>query len=74
MTPGIALFAITALFPAMTGPFPADRARVMTVMLCGGGSAAVPLGSGAPAGDGSAPCCAKGCHSSCSRKRIDRAQ
>ncbi|QUM71428.1 hypothetical protein [Sphingopyxis granuli] len=74
MTPSPLLFALSALIPAMTGPLPGTSQRMLAVMLCGGGATSVPLGGQAPAGDTPAPCCAKGCHNSRSRKQIDRAQ
>ena len=67
------LFAALALVPAMAGPLAAAE-RNLEVALCSGGSMSLPLG-GAPAPEeGSKPCCAKGCHSSSSRKRFDRPQ
>jgi hypothetical protein len=69
-----ALFAAAALLPAMTGPIGGAQQASLQVLLCGGGAMSIPIeGSPAPQ-DGSAPCCAKGCHSSSSRKRLDRAQ
>lgn len=69
-----ALFAAIALVPAMTGPLGGAEAQSLRLALCGGGAVSIPLeGSPAPQ-DGTAPCCAKGCHSSSSRKRLDRAQ
>ena len=69
-----ALFAAVALLPAMTGPLGGAQQASLQVLLCGGGAMSLPLeGSPAP-GEGTAPCCAKGCHSSSSRKRLDRAQ
>lgn len=66
------LLALVALVPAMTGPIAAQQGAAI-VALCGGGSISIPLG-GAPApGDGNAPCCAKGCHSGQSRKRLGHA-
>jgi len=69
----IASLAILVLVPAMTGPIPAASASALDVALCGGGSLSIPLNTPAP-GNGSSPCCAKGCHGSSSRKRLDRAQ
>jgi len=67
-------FAIIALVPAMTLNPVASQARAMQVPLCGGGVLSVPLsGQGLPGGD-NAPCCAKGCHTGSSRKRLDKSQ
>lgn len=67
------LIAGAALIPAMTGPIAAERGREAIVALCGGGTMSVPLEGPAIPGDGSSPCCAKGCHSGQSRKRLSRA-
>jgi hypothetical protein len=68
------LFAALALLPAMTGPIGGAEQASLQVLLCGGGAMSTPLeGSPAPR-DGTAPCCAKGCHSSSSRRRLDHAQ
>jgi hypothetical protein len=57
----------------MTGPLAAAE-RSLEVVLCSGGSVSLPLDGAPSPEDESRPCCAKGCHSSSSRKRIDRAQ
>ena len=74
MPPGM-LFAAAALLPAMTGSPVAEQARggVLALALCNGGSVTVPLG-GERQGRGTAPCCAKGCHTSDKRRRIDPEQ
>lgn len=69
----LASFAILALLPAMTGPLAAAD-RSLEVALCNGGSLSIPLRGNPAPEDGSKPCCAKGCHSSSCRKRVDRAQ
>lgn len=69
----IALIAGLALIPAMIGPLP-TRAQQLKIALCGGGSASVPLGGNGGPGNGSSPCCAKGCHGGQTRKRLDRTQ
>jgi len=67
-------FALLALVPAMTLNPVATQARAMEVPLCSGGVLSVPLsGQNAPGG-GDAPCCAKGCHTGSSRKRLDKSQ
>jgi hypothetical protein len=69
-----ALFAAVALLPAMTGPLGGAERTSLQMLLCGGGAVSLPL-DGLPAPkDGTAPCCAKGCHSPSCRKRFDRAQ
>jgi len=62
-----------ALLPAMFGPLPA-QAKQLAVSLCGGGTLDIPLGGGNGPTKGTTPCCAKGCHSGQSRKRLDRSQ
>jgi hypothetical protein len=77
MTPPTLLFAAAALIPAMTAPAEGtpqlSAAGALLVALCNGGTMMLPLtpGSQPPA---SSPCCAKGCHGSDKRKRIDRKQ
>lgn len=67
------LLATLALIPAIVGP-PQSGSRTIVVTLCEGGAMTIPLG-GAPSGpEGKGACCEKGCHSSSSRKRLDRAQ
>ena len=68
-----AALALLALLPAMTGPLAAAE-RSLEVALCNGGSLSLPLGGTPAPAEGSRPCCAKGCHSSSSRKRFDRTQ
>ena len=76
------LFAMLALLPAVTGPPPAQIAATntentasgsITLALCNGGKVSVPLQGGPPA-RGTAPCCAKGCHSAEKRRKLDRKQ
>lgn len=69
----LALFGLLALVPAVTGPAPA-RAQTLAMALCGGGTVTVPVTPAGAPGMPQGPCCAKGCHSSSSRKRIDKAQ
>lgn len=72
MSVALPFAALVALIPAILGP-PHDGGGALTLALCGGGSLAVEMpGDPAPQPDGQP--CAKGCHSGCSRKRIDRAQ
>lgn len=70
-----AAFALLALLPAAFGTGPA-AARTLTMAICTGDGVVrtveVPLG-GAPEPAPDKPCCNKGCHSSCSRKRSLRA-
>jgi len=69
MSPAAILLAAVSLLPAITGPVAAGRGNEAMVALCGGGAIPIPL-DGAPApGEGSNPCCAKGCHSGQSRKK-----
>lgn len=70
----LALLGTLALLPAMIGPLEAE-ARDIVAPLCGGGVMNVPVGSSdQPPGPPQGPCCAKGCHSGSSRKRLDRSQ
>lgn len=73
MSGRLSLFAALALLPAMVGPLPA-AAQSLTVALCNGGSLTIPAGGSAPLGGSQGPCCAKGCHSGQSRKRLDKSQ
>lgn len=77
MTPPALAFAAAALIPAMTAPAEGapqlSAAGEMLVALCNGGAIALPLGPGSPP-PAAAPCCAKGCHGSDKRKRLDRKQ
>ena len=67
------LLGTLALLPAMLGPLDAQE-RSLALALCGGGTLFVHVpGQPAPP-PGSGPCCAKGCQSGNTRKRIDRAQ
>lgn len=68
------LLGALALVPAMIGPLEAE-ARSLVAPLCGGGAVSIPMApSDAPPGPVQGPCCAKGCHNSSSRKRLDRSQ
>ncbi len=71
----LAILGTLALLPAMIGPLKAE-ARGLFVPLCNGGFASIPTGGpdNAPPGPAQGPCCAKGCHSASSRKRLDRSQ
>jgi hypothetical protein len=69
-----ALFAAVALLPAISGPVASGERSSLQVLLCGGGAMSLPIGGSPPPQDGTAPCCAKGCHSPSCRKRLDRAQ
>ncbi|HMO69220.1 MAG TPA: hypothetical protein PKD92_07860 [Novosphingobium sp.] len=73
MKASLALFGLLALGPAISGPAPA-RAEVLMLALCGGGVVSLPLAPASAPGVPQGPCCAKGCHSSSSRKRFDRSQ
>ncbi len=70
------IIALAALIPAMAGPLPSTSKPItLELALCSGGSVTVPIGGNAPPGEGSSPCCAKGCHSGDQRKkRFDRKQ
>ncbi len=73
MPPLVKGLCLLAMVPAMVGPVPL-AARSVTVALCSGGVTTIPLDQPAAPGTGTTPCCAKGCHTSSSRKRLDRAQ
>ena len=69
--------ALAALLPAMTAaPVPLDgTAGGITLALCAGGSITIPAnGPDSPARGGTAPCCAKGCHGSERKRKIDGGQ
>lgn len=70
MNVALHLGALVAIIPATLGPLHGDPSP-FALELCGGGSIEIPRDP-APTPD-SQPC-EKGCHSSCNRKRIDRAQ
>jgi len=71
------LFALVAMIPALTNaPVPQSDAGTssLIVALCGGGSVAIDLaGKGAPM-RGTSPCCAKGCHASNRKRKVDPQQ
>ncbi|MCT2398607.1 hypothetical protein [Novosphingobium mangrovi (ex Huang et al. 2023)] len=70
----LVLLSGLTLLPAMIGPLEAE-AGGFVVPLCGGGVVTVPGGpSEGPPGPPQGPCCAKGCQSGSSRKRLDRSQ
>jgi hypothetical protein len=72
MSGGLSLAALVAMIPAMLGP-PHGGGDTLELTLCAGGSLAIEIPRNPqPVPDGQP--CAKGCHSGCSRKRIDRAQ
>ncbi len=62
------IFALAALVPATLGPSLTAGSEALTVALCGGGSISIPTGSPLQ-NNGTAPCCAKGCHADDKRKR-----
>ncbi|MCB2079220.1 MAG: hypothetical protein KDE55_16185 [Novosphingobium sp.] len=74
MKRALAPIAMLVLIPAMTGSLVASSAANASVVLCNGGSVSIPMGPSSPPGGENAPCCAKGCHTGQSRKRLDRAQ
>ncbi|MBV1691943.1 hypothetical protein KRR38_30825 [Novosphingobium sp. G106] len=64
------VFALLSLGPAaLTATVPA--AMAVSAPTCAGGYrvAIIPFAPGAPAREGTQPCCAKGCHTGGSRKR-----
>ena len=68
------LFALVALVPASVNAAPPAQTEI-TVATCAGGerTITVPMQPDAPARRDAQPCCAKGCHTECSRKRNRRA-
>lgn len=72
MSGALPLAALMAMIPAMLGP-PHGGGGQLTLALCNGGSLTIEI-PGEPSPDPDSQPCAKGCHSGCSRKRIDRAQ
>jgi len=69
--PALAFAAIAAI-PAMAGPLAAEGRQAAMIALCGGGAIAIPLDRAPAGGEGNSACCAKGCHSSQSRKKAGR--
>ncbi|WP_067738438.1 hypothetical protein [Novosphingobium naphthalenivorans] len=70
----LAVLGTLALLPAMIGPLEAE-ARGIIAPLCGGGVVTIPAApTDGPPGPPQGPCCAKGCHTGSSRKRLDRSQ
>lgn len=70
----LALLGTLALLPAMIGPLAAE-AHTLVAPLCGGGTMMIPaVPADGPPGPPQGPCCAKGCHTGSSRKRLDRTQ
>ena len=74
MKAALAPFVAVALIPAMTGSLVAASPQAIMVALCGGGTMAVPSGAPQLPGSANTPCCAKGCHGSSERRRLDRTQ
>lgn len=70
MSAAAVLLAAISLVPAMTGPLGVAPAREAMIALCGGGAISIPLDDAPAPGEGNGPCCAKGCHSGQSRKRV----
>ncbi|AKH43780.1 hypothetical protein FHS61_002814 [Altererythrobacter atlanticus] len=64
MSESLSLLAALALLPAMTGPVSGGSAgnASIALALCNGGQLNIPI-ERVPAAPGTAPCCAKGCHS-----------
>lgn len=62
-----AAFSAFALVPAAVNPSLLLRGETLSVTLCGGGNASIPLDNPLP-GSNNAACCAKGCHSSEKRR------
>jgi hypothetical protein len=60
-------FSVLALVPAAVDPSLLLRGETLTVTLCGGGTASIPLDNPLP-GSNNAVCCAKGCRSSEKRR------
>ena len=71
----LALFGLVAMVPAAVGATPFSAPSSQTVLLCIGDglnhSITIPFSPNVPGKD-QGPCCAKGCHSGQSRKRIVR--
>lgn len=68
----LALLGTLALIPAMIGPLEAEASGIIAP-LCGGGQLVIPVrGQDTPPGPVQGPCCAKGCQSGSSRKKLDR--
>lgn len=71
----VILFGLIAMLPAAVGAAPLTGPDSQTILLCTGDglnhSITIPFGPKAPGKD-QGPCCAKGCHSGQSRKRIVR--
>ena len=67
MNPLALSFSALALVPAAVNPSLLLGGETLTVTLCGGGSASIPLDNPLPGSNGTA-CCAKGCHTSEKRR------
>ncbi len=67
MSPLAVTFSLLTLVPAAVNPSLLLRGETLTVTLCGGGSASIPLDNPLPGSNGAA-CCAKGCHSNEKRR------
>jgi hypothetical protein len=63
-----AIFAISALFPALIGPMPAENG-VLVAQLCGGGTITIPLEK---EGKDPSDCHPKACHAGNCRERNKR--
>ena len=74
MNPALAPFVLIALVSAMSGSLVAAGQGAVSLALCGGSAVTVPAGPPEIPGSANTPCCAKGCQSGSSRKRLDRAQ
>lgn len=68
------LFALVAMVPASLNAAPASQLAIATPACAGGErTIIIPMQPGAPVRPDGQPCCAKGCHAECSRKRNLRA-
>lgn len=74
MSGPVSFFAAMALVPAMLGGAAPEHESSLMLALCGGGVLTIQIPGKEPPPPGSGECPQKGCHSGCTRKRIDRAQ
>ena len=74
MTFSANVFAVLALFPAMTGNGGKAGTHHLSLSLCQGGSVVIPISPDGSGGPVSTACCAKGCQRRRNRREFDPGQ